>query len=213
MDQHDLVEQVLANWKAKRAALTEASQFVSWYDSLPVDPNGIGLFDLSIPAYLDAVPNFRSLLRTGSRNRSIVEQLGVASAALASIPSDVELWDWEVDEPSLVELFQSTTGDRNRSFPGFGPPKCTKLLHRKRPHLIPIIDSFIWMDWTGKSMSGGWTTPAMVGIMRDMRGVLPQHVEQLDLIRSDIFERWKVDVSRLRAYDIASYHWHQPPRP
>jgi len=41
---------------------------------------------------------------------------------------------------------------------------CTKLLHRKRPLLIPIIDSFVWADWAGKELRHGWTTHAMVGV-------------------------------------------------
>jgi len=211
MSADDLVIQVLDNWNAKRSDLVEAAEFVTWYDSLPVDPNGMGLFDLSIPAYLDAVPDFRALLRTGRRERSIVEQLGVAAGALARVPVNVELWDWEIDDDVLVTLFQATTGGKNLAFPEFGPPKCTKLLHRKRPHLIPVIDSFVWKDWTGKDMPSGWTTPAMVGIMCGMREVLPRHIEELDLVRAGIYERWVVDVSRLRAYDIASYLWHKPP--
>lgn len=211
MDKHDLVERVLANWDDRRNALLEAARFVTWYDALPVEPHGVNMFDLSIPAYLDAVPNFKILLRTGRRNRPIVEQLREATDALASIPDGVELWDWELDEPRLVTLFQATTGSQNRAFPGFGPAMCTKLLHRKRPLLIPIIDSFVWADWTGKDLRHGWTTRAMVGIVRDMRETLPSHIESLDGIRTHIRDEWGVNVSRLRAYDIASYFWHSPP--
>jgi len=53
MDKHDLVERVLANWDACRNAFLEAARFVTWYDALPVEPHGVNLFDLSIPAYLD----------------------------------------------------------------------------------------------------------------------------------------------------------------
>ena len=211
MDKHDLVERVLANWDACRNAFLEAARFVTWYDALPVEPHGVNLFDLSIPAYLDAVPNFKSLLRTGRRDRPIVEQLREATDALARIPDGVELWDWELDAPSLVTLFQATTGSQKRAFPGFGPAMCTKLLHRKRPLLIPIIDSFVWADWAGEELRRGWTTHAMVGIVSDMRETLPPHIERLDGIRTDIRDKWSVDVSRLRAYDIASYFWHSPP--
>ncbi|MEI8083115.1 MAG: DUF6308 family protein, partial [Actinomycetes bacterium] len=130
-----------------------------------------------------------------------------ASACLRAIPVHTDLWDWDVDQAGLKALFQATTGGANESLPGFGPAKCTKLLHRKRPQAVPIIDSWIREQWSA-SPGSAWTSDDMVAITMEMRGRLGERTAELGLVRDAVISRWGVDVSLLRSYDILSYLWH-----
>ena len=59
--------------------------------------------------------------------------------ALAAVPSHVSLWDADADAlESATELWALV-----RHIDGVGRTKASKLLARKRPELIPIIDSVI----------------------------------------------------------------------
>jgi hypothetical protein len=63
----------------------------------------------------------------------------VLSHDLADIPHDVPLWAaTDGDLRPAYSLWETVT-----QLPGVGPTKTSKLLARKRPHLIPIVDSVI----------------------------------------------------------------------
>lgn len=59
--------------------------------------NRVEILDLSIPAYLEAVPKFRELLGAmdGLDGRPTIESaLEDISVALRQLPASTDLWDW-----------------------------------------------------------------------------------------------------------------------
>jgi len=126
--------------------IRQKAQYVHWYDALPSGSvNELELLDLAYPAYLDAPPNFKALLANNGW-----DNLRAASLVLRRVPVDVPLVDWpdtESNRALLIELFQATTSRPNRALPHFGPARCTKMLHKKRPALIPILDRWQLDAW------------------------------------------------------------------
>ena len=71
---------------------------------------------------------------------AILTRAPAASAALARIPADASLVRQDADIPwlPLEDLFGAF-----ESLPGVGLPRLTKVLHKKRPALVPILDSVV----------------------------------------------------------------------
>lgn len=61
------------------------------------------------------------------------------SRYLEDIPDDLDLWNATEDDLSPAAALWKAV----RSLPGVGPTRTSKLLARKRPRLIPIVDSVI----------------------------------------------------------------------
>jgi len=188
-------------------ALLEGAAFVTWYDTIETDQDSFAVTDLAIPAFLDATPAFRPLLSRDD-GRDIRDVLAVASSYLNDVPKNKDLWEWDIDEEALRALFQATTGGRNRSLPQFGPARCTKLLHRKRPRAIPIIDSWTRDAWSCGSQAS-WTTDEMVRITKAMQSGLRDRCDEWAHVSALIDSRWSVRVSALRAYDVLAYLWNR----
>ncbi|CAN5340280.1 hypothetical protein BH09ACT10_BH09ACT10_16000 [soil metagenome] len=71
--------------------------------------------------------------------RAILEQKhNELNALLAKIPGDKALWESAVDLSAAYELWQAL-----REVPEIGPTLASKLLSRKRPKMLPIVDSVI----------------------------------------------------------------------
>jgi hypothetical protein len=70
----------------------------------------------------------------------LVARADAISACLEAINPQVEIWEATDDllDGVLTDLWVLL-----RSVPGMGPVKTSKLLARKRPHLVPILDSVI----------------------------------------------------------------------
>ena len=70
---------------------------------------------------------------------AILERKHLIEAALSRIPPTASLADEsEVPWDALDELYAAVDG-----IPGVGLAKATKFLHKKRPHLVPMLDSFV----------------------------------------------------------------------
>lgn len=183
----------------------QAADYVRWYDALPGGKeNELELLDLAFPAFLGGVPNFKALLDDNGWER-ISTALIDASNVLQRVPADIALADWKktLDRHDLlVELFQATTGAGNKRLPGFGPARCTKMLHKKRPALIPIIDSWQLEAW-GKPTQA-WRTDDMAQIVFEIQGTIIPFADDF----SELSERLKLadqslpPLSTVRLYDI-----------
>ena len=134
--------------------LIQGASFVYHYDALPMgDPDKLELLDLAFPAYLGAVPNFKRVLDIDKGD--VHKALQSASELLRQIPKGLPLTDWPdttEHRELLHSLFRATTGGRNPSLPGFGAATSTKMLHKKRPDLIPIVDRWQFDAWGAKTM-------------------------------------------------------------
>ena len=167
----------------------DTSPFIQWYDTIESPAHTIQFLDLAIPGFLAAPPDFKHMLKPEAWREPMLDGLRHASRALSHLPVDVDLWDWiPADDQAirderrqlLVELFQSTTGGDNRAIPQYGPATCTKMLHRKRPRLIPIIDSGIYQAWLGKDGSR-WRTGEMADIALLLADELRESKRQAEL--------------------------------
>ena len=187
--------------------------YVRWYDSLPSgDPDRIDVLDLALPAFLDAVPNFKALLGDCGWG-PLRSRLDAASEMLARVPADVELAAWEDTEPNrtvLKWLFQTCTGGRNNGIPEFGPARATKLLHKKRPALLPIIDSWQLEAWHKRP--DPWSTDDMVDVVFNVRGQVVRWQDELRQVRDQLAaaDPTLPALSDVRLYDILFWEASRP---
>lgn len=193
------------------------SPFIQWYDTIETSTDSVQVLDLAIPAFLAAVPDFKKMLNPSAWQRRLDDVLAEASGALGVLPQEVDLWDWvpaegdaerEVIRQRLVTLFKATTGGGNGAIPQYGAAACTKMLHRKRPRLLPIIDSGIYRAWFDKN-SSSWRTDEMADIVLKVADEMrpPERQRELDLAAEIARELWpNVELTKLRIYDIVSYH-------
>lgn len=110
------------------------------------------------------------------------------SALLAPVRHDVDLWNAsDADLDVAAALFEELTQQ-----PGLGPIKAGKLMSRKRPRLIPVIDKHV-VDVLRAPKGQYWRT------MRDAlaEGLLHSTVEQA--LRGKV----PTDVPTLRLLDVA----------
>ena len=68
---------------------------------------------------------------------SLLSRASAISTALSSIEPAASLADVHIPWLALEQLFTATLG------PEVGPARATKILHKKRPALIPILDSVV----------------------------------------------------------------------
>lgn len=189
---------------AAHLILTNA-QYIHWYDALPSgEPDELSPLDLAYPAFLDAVPNFKALLAVkGWEN--LRTALAAASDVLRRVPADLDLVDWPATDDNralLVDLFRATTGGENHRLSGFGPARCTKMLHKKRPALIPIIDSWQLQAWHMSALS--WSTTDMAEVVFSIRGMIAPQLNELRKLSNELrrIEPSLPRLSALRLYDI-----------
>jgi len=193
----------------------QGAHYVGWYDQIETDPDQVTILDLAIPAFLDAVPNFKLLLH--DRKTPLRESLRYLTAALIAVGPDQDLHEWvaarQPDEASalLIDLFQASTGGRNEALPGFGPARCTKMLHLKRRKLIPIIDSYAREAWIGVS-TAAWTTSEMAEIALRLGQWLAARPQQRETLARIASEAGLPPLSTVRLYDIVQYEYFDSQR-
>lgn len=97
------------------------------------DPDRVGSDDLLAVSMLDIRIRPRALRRLlGPDQEQVAERL-------AALPTDVDLWNATQDHHGAVD-----DADRwLRGLDGFGPVAASKLLARKRPRLVPVVDSVV----------------------------------------------------------------------
>lgn len=184
---------------AQTREILQRSTFVRRYDAIETSPDTVSLLDLAIPAFLEAVPKFKKLLPffEGEEGK---ERLQETSSLLSKIPRNTDLWEWPDTQPNrrlLLDLFTSSR------VAYYGPASITKMLHLKRPMLIPIIDDFMQRAWR-KDYSSAWSTEDLVEVTFSLRGELTLRVPQLNELRriaQDLGGPWH-SLSRLRLFDI-----------
>jgi uncharacterized protein DUF6308 len=104
-----------------------------------------GWVDLGVQSFTTPFgePDLRSANRGGARISAveiaaILERRRAIERALRAIPVDASLAGASVPWPALAQLFAGFADIR-----GVGFAKMTKALHRRRPALIPMLDSVV----------------------------------------------------------------------
>jgi hypothetical protein len=87
--------------------------------------------------------------------------------------------------------------------PQYGVASIFKMLHLKRPQLIPIIDEWAREAWA-KTYSQSWTVDQLVDITFAMTKELGRRLESLNEIQEVALQLgWPYNsLSKLRLYDI-----------
>jgi len=189
------------------------AQYVRWYDALPSgNPDVLELLDLAFPAFLAAVPNFRALLADNGWD-NLSRSLREASDVLRKVPASEPLASWadtEENRSLLFELFALTTGGGNKALPGFGPAMSTKMLHKKRPALIPIIDSWQLEAWGKPAVR--WRTADLVEVVFAIRGQLVGHEKTFSMVAAQLraADPTIPHLSAVRIYDILFWEHSRP---
>jgi len=81
--------------------------------------------------------NFMGARMGPSVIQSVVDRTKTINLALEHVPAGLELSDNGVPWVALENLFRAALGPHIRA------ARATKILHKKRPHLIPILDSVV----------------------------------------------------------------------
>lgn len=176
------------------------SDFVYHYDAIATSADRIDILDLAIPAFLGAVPRFSKVLGALSKDAS---RLQVMSESLDAIPRNVQLWDYPdlaENRKALKQLFYEC------QMPHYGVASFTKMLHLKRPLLLPIIDNLVRNAWVVPNRAA-WITDDLVDIVFSMKKHLSERRETLSCLRgiaNELGSPWS-GLSDLRLYDVLAY--------
>ncbi len=180
--------------------IRQKAQYIHWYDALPSgSADKLELLDLAYPAYLDAVPKFNALLVNNGWD-NLNASLRAASAVLCRVPVNVPLVDWPDTQSNrvlLIDLFQKT-----HVLPQFGTARCTKMLHKKRPDLIPILDRWQLEAW-GKRISA-WHVDEMADAVFSIRSTIAPQAHEFAELALCLKHAHPLlpDLSVVRLYDI-----------
>lgn len=115
------------------------------------------------------------------------EEREAASHLLSEIPN-VDIWDNEADFTAANELWRLLV-EREGAYPGVGWVKAGKLLARKRPGLIPVVDEVITRLVPGPP-DGYWSLFQL--FLRD-----PASLQKVEDLRPDGLDRESTPTLRL----------------
>jgi len=165
------------------------------YDRLGARPdNRIGLFDILASVLVN------SMLNTAEKVSAIWNERRGIEEALARVPRDASLLSEQVPWQALENLMRAALDVR---FVGLGV--ATKILHKKRPHLIPVMDGFVEKYYASAYPDVAEPTPdeaeRFMRIVRHFQAELKGCQEKLEqLLR--IPKRWRCYVSLVRLLDV-----------
>jgi len=135
-----------------------------------------------------------SLLMFG-RNRTKIE------AALESVPVGIGLDDSWPDEESIWEAIRNVyracwTSD-------VGEARTTKVLHKKRPQLIPIIDRHMVIGWYYAGYSGPkkWGIDRMVEVTERIKEDMRRNRDPLQELQKELVKAG-INLTRVRLFDV-----------
>jgi len=193
-------EIILANGKHIRDCLGKVIDF-HWedssyeaYDLLDVaQDNGLTDLDILVANNIRARMDGRAFLSLKG-NRARIER------ALAALPLDVALDDPWPDEHSMWQVIENAylaCWDEH-----VREARVTKVLHKKRPQLIPLTDSVVVMGryyQTYPGRRGG--VPGMMGVSRVIREDMIRNTDALRMLQKRCESR-AIKLTRVRLFDI-----------
>ena len=159
-----------------------------YFDELPGnDPDAFTSGDLAAASLLD--------VRFGPHAVLTLLQRGDCNKLLAEIPTDLTLWE-APDELLGRDGPAWALWDELRAIPGVGRTRASKLLARKRPHLMPILDKVIVKALSLEDVDA-W---------RALRAALtPELRQRIDALAPAATEQGAETPTTLRLLDIATW--------
>ena len=193
------VEQLLRDWREKEADFGQL-----YLEHQPVTATDrVFVEDLAVTMLINSRVDARQAM-------GIVRNAD--SLDLSVLPGKMLAETTDAERGQLAELIGAMTG-----WPGFGASVATKLLHKKRPELIPVLDN---MAIFGAYMNQRW--PARAALADTIKAV-PRIKEALDWIvvditRSENEESWErlhaiePERTRIELFDIVWWMHFSPRR-
>jgi len=143
------------------------------FDRLPARPdNRVRLFDILASVLVNSMVNTSEKVSTIWNDRAGIEE------ALARIPRDAALLSDEVPWTALEELLRAALEVKFVRL-----AVATKILHKKRPHLLPIVDSYLEKYY--RSAYPDVTEPGLDDVSRCMR-IIRHFRDELNACRQDL---------------------------
>ena len=150
-----------------------AEEEYAYYDGIPsADPDHITPVDVMVTNAVN------SRLDTADKIRNVHRGLAKeCDPILAKISQDAHLLDEPFNEDSIAELFEAAC-----CVPDVLLSRATKVLHRKRPHLIPMLDNVVLTHYVGgaevaraqdKGRAPQVGMEALTGFRADLRACQP----------------------------------------
>jgi hypothetical protein len=171
------------------------------YDKFPVqNASTLSAFDILLANNIGANLSGENFVRLW-RNREEIEK------RLAKVPSDLDLPELSSDDEdlweNLRELFIACWCK------GVSHSKITKILHKKRPQLIPIVDGeFVAKKYLGGNQLGAGEVPEyLVAATKCIQEVVARENNRTTLvaIREKLRQEKRIDLTLLRIFDILLY--------
>lgn len=165
------------------------------YDKVEVAHDStLTLYDILLSVMMN------SRLDTAAKVRSIWEKKASVETALARIPPGAALTDQDVPWDALSALT-----DAFCSIKFAGPAVATKILHKKRPALIPIVDSVVGEylrrcreEPYPRGTSAGWRVTKGIKVFREQLVRCLPDIERL----CDVAASARMGVTPVRAFEI-----------
>jgi len=205
-----MMEIELANGKHIDHCLERVRGFCRWdpsykgYDCIDIAQNNrLSDQDIlvanKIMARMGALPVSRF-----KQNRAKIE------AALGSVPVGLALDDpWPAEESvwEAIENVYRACWDHD-----VREARVTKVLHKKRPQLLPIIDGEIVIGYYYAKYSGPRRgVPRMVAVTQRIRDDMMRNVSALRQLQRELLERG-IRLTRVRLFDILLWEGYKHPR-
>jgi hypothetical protein len=157
-----------------------------YYDGiLSSDPNRVEPIDVLATVSMNSYVNNAVRIRSVHRNLA-----GICDPLLAQIPVDADLLFFDVYERRVRALLEAAI-----QVPGVLIPVATKVLHRKRPFLIPMLDNVVigyYLETSGHSDRWPWSQDkskaAAVAseVLRDFRDDLHALNTEIEALRETL---------------------------
>lgn len=177
------------------------------YDQFPVqNASTLSAFDILLANNIGANLNGEDFMRIWG-NRERIEN------RLEDVPSDLDLSETSLSDKrmweNLRELFRACRCE------GVSYSKITKILHKKRPCLIPIVDNkylareYLGNSWLGASASDipEYLVAATKHIRKDV--TCENNRETLIAIQERLWQEKQIHLTPLRIFDILLYQHYR----
>lgn len=143
-------------------------------------------------------------VETFKQNRARIE------AALRSVPLGVALDDpWEAEESmwGTIEKAYRACWDYD-----IREARVTKVLHKKRPQLIPIVDGKMVIGRYYAEYSGPkkWGVPRMVAVTQRIREDMIENASSLRQLQKELLEKG-IKLTRVRLFDMLLWEGYEDP--
>ncbi|GAA4674102.1 hypothetical protein GCM10023347_30290 [Streptomyces chumphonensis] len=172
------------------------------------DPTRLSPLDCLAPALLSVRTDYKQvvpLFRPDGPGAQVLQAMEAVLADEACATAD--FLEVTLDPPtgawSLVDRALVATGEAGgRGLPGFKAVAVTKILHRKRPRLVPIFDSSVYEFYLGrKPLTGAYRdTPRRLWPL--LQADLRRHRDWIEGLTTPIRTPDERPLSLLRAADI-----------